>query len=538
MLRIFAVNPAGLPEPVRRLFEVMDQDPAATVGVGLVIFFFLALMARSRRGKRRGGGVAAGGSGFLDRQLLTLGDTIPFTGKMATEGVFCCAELGWGKTFLVFQRFLKAYVRAGMGGWILGAKGEDLEPVRRLFRALGAEGRLTIISPKHRNFTNWFEALASIAPPGSETEEVVGALTSLMEIESRSAAKSGGQDSHFFTTQAQLLLSAIITCSRLAGERITAENIYRFLVSLPQTAAQLADEGWKAASYANQSIGKAFGAAKTPREQADYNNATLYLLRELINLNDRTRSSIVSTVSAMLAKLLRGWMAEIWSSTTTARFQDAFAGRWFYIDTSPLEYGEYGVTSLVMAKHLAQRMIQRRPIDASSRPVALMFDEGQAIFVTADRDHQAVCRSKLGVSWVATQNMTGLYSVLGGGPAAEAQVRSWVALFGCKIFGANTDWTTNTYASELCGQRLESLMSGNMNQGAQTSTYEVLMGRCNDVSAGWSESYQPCVRPEHYVRLRKPEPPHHEADAVVIMPRLQQAIGSHFVQVTLRPDRG
>jgi hypothetical protein len=234
----------------------------------------------------------------------------------------------------------------------------------------------------------------------------------------------------------------------------------------------------------------------------------------------------------MLSKLLRGWMAEIWSSTTTVRFQDAFEGMWLYFDMSPLEYGEYGVYSLVTAKHLAQRTILRRRIDASSRAVALMGDEWQAIFVTADRDYQGVCRSQLGVSWAATQNLTGLFSVLGGGPAAEAQAKSWVALFGAKLFGANTDWATNTYASELCGMYRESLIS--VNSGPQTTVYDELMGHSN-ASSNLSEHYEPMVRPEHLVRLRKPEPPHNEADAIVIMPRLQQVIGRHWAQITLRP---
>ncbi|MGH7173853.1 MAG: hypothetical protein ACRELG_26530 [Gemmataceae bacterium] len=472
-------------------------------------------------------------SGFLDRQILNLGG-IPITVKMATEGMFVCAELGWGKTFLVFMSVLRAYVRAGMGGYILAAKAEDLPAVQRLFRALGLEHKLVVIGPRHGHRINVFEALASIAPPESVVEEIIGFFSSLMEIESRSASRSSGEDTQFFLSHGQRLLGAILTCLRLAGELITAANIYRFLVSLPQTPAQIADASWQAKSYANKCMEKAFAAAKSPREAADYENATLYLLHELCSLNDRTKTSIVSTVSAMLAKLLRGWMAEIWSSATTVRFQDAFEGMWLYFDTSPLEFGEYGVYSLVTAKHLAQRTIQRRRIDANSRTVALMGDEWQAHFVTTDRDHQAVTRSKLGCTWAATQNITGLYSVLGGGQAAEAQVKSWVALFGAKVFGANSDWATNTYASELCGVALESFMSGNVNHNPQTTPYDTMMGHVN-ASSGWSEQYQPVVRPEHFVRLRKPEPPHNEAEAIVIMSRLQQVIGRHWAQVTLRP---
>jgi hypothetical protein len=284
--------------------------------------------------------------GFQDRELMVL-PGIPFTGKMATEGIFVTAELGWGKTWLTFMRCLEAYLPA-MGGVILGHKAEDAPEVEKQFAAMGALDRLVMLGPRYGNRLNWFE-------------------------------------------------------------------------------------------------------------------------------------------------------------------------------------------SLVMFKHLTQRMILRRRIDKTSKPVALMFDEAQTVFVTADRDYQAVCRSKLGCSWAATQNLTGLYAVLGGGPAAEAQAKSWLALFGCKIFGSNTCWASNSYASELCGQQLKSFLSGNTSQSGQASMFDGLMGRF-DASTGWSERYEPIVRPEHFVRLRKPEPPSYEADAIVVMPRLQQVIGRHWAKVTFRPE--
>lgn len=520
------------------IFNLFDQYPAIPACMALLV---IALIIMGRIGKRKREPMSSRDLsrfanrswGFLDRIILDLGG-VPFTGKMATEGMFVCAELGWGKTFLVFLQVLRAYVRGGMGGYILGAKAEDLAAVKRLFHALGMGHKLVVIGPRHRHRINCFEALASIAPPDSIEEEIIGFFSSLLEIESRSASKSSGEDTKFFVDHAQRLLGAILTCLRLAGEVITAANIYRFLVSLPQTPAQLNDASWQAKSYASQCMEKTHNAAKSPREAADYENAKLYLLYELCSLNDRTKTSITSTVSAMLAKLLRGWMAEIWSSTTTVRFQDAFDGMWLYFDMSPLEFGEYGVYSLVTAKHLAQRTIQRRRIDANLRAVAIMGDEWQAIFVTADRDYQAVCRSQLGATWAATQNLTGLFSVLGGGQAAEAQAKSWVALFGAKLFGANTCWASNTYASELCGMYREPFISVSINQGQQVTAYDGVMGQSN-TSSSCSEQYQPVVRPEHFVRLRKPEPPHNEADAILIMPRLQQVTGRHWTQITLRP---
>src|SRR5436305_4944288 len=108
---------------MQAIFDLFDRYPA--IPIGMLLTLFVVGLVKRRGGRRSGKASAARGrSGFLDRVILDLGG-IPFTGKMATEGMFTCAELGWGKTFLVFQRVLKAYARAGMGGYICGAKSED-----------------------------------------------------------------------------------------------------------------------------------------------------------------------------------------------------------------------------------------------------------------------------------------------------------------------------------------------------------------------------------------------------------------------------
>jgi hypothetical protein len=511
----------------------MHQEPfpvgwAIFLGAGILL---LIVMACKRRPKLRQS--PSSGGGFLDRDLEVL-PGIPFTGKMATEGMFVVAELGWGKTKLVFQRCLRAYLHA-MGGIILGQKAEDAPDVQELFAQEGASRRLVMLGPRYGNSVNLFETLMAIAPEGCETEEVVGGLASLFEVEQRSAAKSGGEDSHFFKTMAMFLLTGMVTMLRLAGgECLCAAALYRFLSSLPASPEQLTDEGWQRRSYANACIEKAHAAAKSPAEKAAYETAFSFLLGELLTLNDRTKTSICSTVSAMLSKMLRPWLQALYGSGSNVRLQDACEGTWFYIDTSPVEFGEYGTYSLVLAKHVAQRMILRRRIDEHSKPVAVMSDEAQTVFVSSDRDYQSVCRSKLGVSWAATQNLTGLYAVLGGGQAAEAQAKSWLALFGCKVFGTNGDWATNTYASELCGMWLEAFPSVNYGSEGKASLYELVMGQRGNLSSGLSERYEPVVRPEHFVRLRKPEPPVYEADAIVVMSRLQQVLGCHWAQVTFR----
>jgi hypothetical protein len=149
-----------------------------------------------------------------------------------------------------------------MGGIILGAKAEDFAQVERVFEQERALHRLKVISPRDGNRINLFETLCEIAPAGAEKEEMIGALSSLMEIDQRSARKGGGEDGHFFKTMALNELSSSITCLGLAGEKITAPSIYQFLRSLPLSSEQLASEQWQKNSYANRCMEKAYTAVK------------------------------------------------------------------------------------------------------------------------------------------------------------------------------------------------------------------------------------------------------------------------------------
>src|SRR5206468_400245 len=103
---------------------------------------------------------------------------------------------------------------------------------------------------------------------------------------------------------------------------VTPAGIYRFLMSVPVSEAQLRSGEWREVSYANQCLAQAFAARRTEQDHADYAYAADYLLSEMVALSDRTRSSIVSTVTSMLAKQQRGWMRELWAGETTVRFED------------------------------------------------------------------------------------------------------------------------------------------------------------------------------------------------------------------------
>ena len=70
---------------------------------------------------------------------------------------------------------------------------------------------------------------------------------------------------------------------------------------------------------------------------------------------------------------------------------------------------------------------------------------------------------------MATQNIANLYSILGSG--ARDQANSLLGNAATKIFHANTDTTTNSYASELIGQEWQKMVSRSMkNDGKDAST--------------------------------------------------------------------
>ena len=102
--------------------------------------------------------------------------------------------------------------------------------------------------------------------------------------------------------------------------------------------------------------------------------------------------------------------------------------------------------------------MERRNVEEEENPVpvCLWIDEVQNFISQSDSQFQATARS----SWVSTvyltQNLLGLFPLMGNNQL-QARAKSLLGNLNLKFFGSNSDFETNQWASEMIGKHLTDL---------------------------------------------------------------------------------
>ena len=269
-------------------------------------------------------------------------------------------------------------------------------------------------------------------------------------------------------TALDLVRYAVIVLSQCHSP-LTIENIERFVLSAPNEAEANAPD-WQNSTYAGQRLQEAYHNVSTARNERDLKVAYNYFMKKHAKLNDRTRSSIEITLSSIVSKFLTGDTNELLCTHTTFTPEVLWdEGKIIILDIPISDFNKEGILIQGIIKHSVQRALLRRSLKVSPRPVALIQDEYQNFCSAFDYRFLSEARSAGVAVIMATQNIANLYSILGSG--ARDQANSLLGNAATKIFHANTDTTTNSYASELIGQEWQKMVSRSMkNDGKDAST--------------------------------------------------------------------
>src|SRR5262249_48132026 len=136
-------------------------------------------------------------------------------------------------------------------------------------------------------------------------------------------------------------------------------------------------------------------AAKTPQEIAtaqrklhDFEVNTRYFLSTYAKMSDRTRSSIVSTLTAKAAMLSRGVIWELMCNELNLPPEVTYThGKIIVLDIPVSEYLELGRVAQGLFKYAWQQCLLRRDVSKYPRPAFLWADEAQ-LFLTPTFDYQ------------------------------------------------------------------------------------------------------------------------------------------------------
>lgn len=430
----------------------------------------------------------------MGRKVTDLNETILYfsesdidkwTLREATQGVQIFGSIGSGKSSGSGEMLARAFLSKQFGGIVLTGKVDEAEVWRRYAALEGRTEDLIFFSEEKDYCFNPFQyEMQREDKGGKRTENLVTLFISLVNMGSRLSGGGGGNgDDPFWTLALQRCLKAALDLLHLVGEPITMEKIEHIIRESPvgidaatvnnivmkrmdpKDVYDKKDETRKK-SYTTRLIYKAYFLKEEKIERA--NNGELdekekrskvnderileitknYFLVDFANLAERTKSSILEMFYAFANPFRAGLLAKYFSGELSKQImpEETFRGKIIIVNFPVKEYLELGIYAQMIYKKIWQQAVERRPVDKNTLPVFMWVDEAQYFINEDDMLFQTTARSARACTVMITQNISNYYSTIGGDDP-ESRVNSLLANLVTKIFHANNDHVTNTWAS-------------------------------------------------------------------------------------------
>ena len=452
--------------------------------------------------------------------MLHFSETDAWRIRDACEGLQIFGGTGSGKTSGSGQAVARAFLAQGFGGLVLTAKKDERQLWETYAQEAGRGEQVLVFSASEKwrfNFLNY-----ETNRPGagaSQTENLVKLFSSVMEIAERKQP-SGSGDSYWQRAMKQLLRNAIDLLIAARG-KVSLPDLYEIIRSAPLSVEQSNDENWQKNSLCFQLIVEGDAKPKDSMRQHDFEMAARYWLSEFPNLAEKTRSIIVSTFTGMADGFLRGTLRELFCTSMNFAPDLSSEGAIILLDFPIKEYGELGQLAQVLFKYIWQQAMERRDTAANHRPVFLWADESQYFITAYDREFQSTARSSRACTVYLTQNLPNYYAELGG-EKNKAEADAFLGNLQTKIFHANGDHTTNSWAADLFAKSWQ--LRGNTHTGYSAGGASA--------GQGASESLEYDVLPQQFSTLRKGGPDNNFAVEALIFQggRVWSATGKTFIR--------
>lgn len=462
----------------------------------------------------------------LDMPLLTFpgnkGDDT-WTLQDAVEGVQIFGGIGSGKTSGSGRMLALKYLAAGFGGLVLTAKPDEKQTWIGYCKETGRENDLIIVGPDHKNYFNFLDYESTAGPTKSSSQNIIQVLKTVIRAsEDKTGAKS---DDLFWETALDLLITNLIDLSLLAYGTVTIQKLYEMAQTIPQQLYDPKDEEAAKTAFAKAIIAanhKAHAAAESyddavrlkTRSDEDWVNyltddgrheklannvpefRDYYMIDQFfgvryMNLNEKTKSIIDFSFTGFLFNLIRDPIYSLFcKNPSTFTPEDCLNGKIILLDLPVKLYHKVGRDSQILFKYVWQRAMERRNVEQNERPVFLWADEAQHFLHEYDPEYQATARSSRIATVYLSQNLPNYHANMSGSKY-DYKVKSFLGTLGTKIFHANADIETNTYASNLIGQ-------------AYTENIQRSTTVSGQFSSSQNQSFQleKMIRPEQFVGLK------------------------------------
>lgn len=453
-------------------------------------------------------------NGFnFDHPLLKIGaGGIPWTIWNSFEGLQIFGGIGSGKSSGSGRFFALKFLSAGYGGLVLTVKPDEKDEWVRYCERANRLDDLIIIEPNGDNYFNFLHYESTHSGDKSYTQNIVQVLKTVIRA---SEEKSGVSNDPFWESSLDMLISNTVDLCWLAYEKVTVENIYNIARGASKRNKEKQDNDFNAAlKLAKKNVKEKMVAwtakqditemSKMTQEEYDiYLQTNMPEARTLMfidqfftetyfELAEKTRSIIDFSFTGFLYHLMKEPIYSLFCNRpSTFTPEDCFSGKIIIVNLPVKLYHKVGRDVQIMFKYIWQRAMERRNVNIHGRPVFLWADEAQNFLHEYDADYQATARSSRIATVYITQNIPNYFANMDGS-SGESRVKSFLGTLATKIFHANADTETNTYASNLIGQAY---------QRKESEATNVTDGKPTITTTVDSELVQ-IVRPERFHTLK------------------------------------
>lgn len=437
---------------------------------------------------------------YLDRPFLTIGGEVIADNRAAAEGFLCLGKVGSGKTSGVISAVVRAIAAQNLPCVIACPKADDLARWRKVAEEFGK--RCVVVSPETDAKINFFEEVSRVpADPASLAQMAAAAFDAFTQVAGRNQSQNWGDGGKFWHEAYTRCLRNVLHLHYLAGVIPTPASILKAVLELPD-AEQLRGEQWRN-GFLSRLMFSAFLTCKANGWLAEYEAVKEYVTVEMVALDPRTKSPVVSTVSGVCDGLVRGKAAAVLGGDSTFTLQQVLdERRWVLIDYPAATWGETGRFITVGLCFLAKLAGRRRAVRDDTPLFPVVLDEAQLYVTEDDFAHTAVSRSSRCPLILASQGIEQFHALFGGEtgkPRAEVLTQNLGTKFVCL-----PSYQTARWVSEQIGQDRVKLFSGNTSTGGYTNPLDFIGfgDGVPQVSSGWSQTLLPTLRPEELLGFR------------------------------------
>ena len=423
----------------------------------------------------------------------------------AETGVAVFGATGSGKTtgtgkYLAHRYLGKPGVE--MGFLVLCAKKSEAQQWRGWAHEAGRERDVitfdTSGSEYRFNFLDW--ELSRASEGGGLTLNVVALLEEI--ILALQPEKTGGSGENVFWEDSlhQMLIS-VVDLVKLAGKgfALRLDSMRDIVRSAPLTREEAKSADWKKESACAHFLSQAdrTTAGGDAELRADYEECRKYWLEDFASLSDRTRSIITLMFTKMAQPFGLSPLRKLFSTDTTCKPEDTFAGKILLIDVPTQEFHLVGKISAILWKYCTQIAIMRRPAAPEGqylRPVCIWADEAAENFLSrGDSAFQAVARASAGCTVYLAQNINQYKKRLGDDDAFESFISNLQTKFFHQVTGPTATW-----ASELLGKRWQKI------QSFTAGSFRMQQGQgSTQASATSQEQLRAYLEPSRFTTLKR-----------------------------------